>query len=110
MGLARYPVCFRDNSLAQFNPISKHLSSVLFFGLPISLPFRRRVLQEARVTGLGWNCGMLREGCKIWKKQVFGGWEMLLFESYLEQPFSNAEPLIPGPVTAFLRETGTGFH
>src|ERR1700676_983081 len=31
MGLARYPVCFRHNTLAQFNPISKHLSSVLFF-------------------------------------------------------------------------------
>ena len=26
---------------------------------------------------------MLREGCKVRKEQVFGGWEMLLFESYL---------------------------
>ena len=32
---------------------------------------------------------MLREGCKVRKKQVFGGWEMLLFESYLGEPFCN---------------------
>jgi len=37
MGLARYPVCFGDNSLTQFNPISKTSIFSFVFRCPASL-------------------------------------------------------------------------
>jgi hypothetical protein len=44
------------------------------------------------VIGLGWNCGVLWEGFKIWKKDVFGGREALLFEFYLGRQGSISRP------------------
>jgi len=54
---------FRDNSLLEFDPFSKHFLSVMSSG-PKCSPYQRRVLQEALVIAkgsFGWAAQEMRE-------------------------------------------------